>query len=397
MRVSRAVRRSPIAHVIFPRPSLLRPVPEFAWDAARILAGTRGLDVEIILPVPHPAAAKLQGLSRTVRGARAWPEGLEEVLRALDPKPTLVHYLPLPLRSIQGATAAVAATLLSRRRAARPALIEGSFLDEGGYAAAVAAKAIGARSIAVAHGSDVRSARDPGADGARARRVKDTLRHASAVAAVSHALVADLALLGCKAELLRFTVEASRYQATPVPSGSPLLLFVGRLSRAKGVDTLLAALAGLDRKDTRLRLVGAPTDDLDVPAEARKLGIEERVELLGEVSQADLQAHYQQACCLILPSRAEGLGNVMIEALLSGRPVIGAETGGIPEVVNARNGRLFPPGDAVALTDAIDQVIGERDRGRWRAEALRASALPFTWEEMGPRLAELTFRLIEAS
>jgi glycosyltransferase involved in cell wall biosynthesis len=389
------VRRTPVAHVVFPRPNALRPVTEFAWDAVRVIASARGVDLEVLMPVPMRSARRLQGLSRTARGAKTWPEDLDEILARLEPKPTLVPYPPVPFRSIESATAALGAALVARRRASRPALIQGSFLDEAGFAAALAARAIGASSIAVAHGSDVRMARKVnGADRGRSRRALKALQDSNEVVAVSQELASEIALLGRKAEVIRFTVDPSRFTESSMPAGSPLLLFVGRVSRAKGVDLLLQALTLMDRKDARLRLVGPETSEIDARLEAKRLGIEDRVEVIGEVMQADLQSHYGAASCLVHPSRSEGLPCVLVEALLCGRPVIATDVGGTGELVNDRTGRLVPGEDPAALAKAIDEVIGERDRGGWRPSTLRELAEPFSWEAMGPKLTALTLRLI---
>ncbi|MCC7381541.1 MAG: glycosyltransferase [Deltaproteobacteria bacterium] len=390
------MRRTPIAHLVFPRPNLLRPVSEFAWDAAAVMAAERGFDLEVLMPVPVEAARRLASLSRGLRGATPWPEGFDARLVELEPKPTLVPYLPLPRRSIEAATAAVSALLVARRRAQRPAVLHGSFLDEGGFVAAMAARAIGASSIAVAHGTDVEMARSvAGGDGGRRRRALATLKHASEIIAVSQHLAGQVALLGRTAEIIRFTVRPERFAVTRPPAGSPELLFVGRLSKAKGVDVLLEALPRLARRDARLSLIGAATGELDVAEEARRLEITDRVQILGELAHEALPAHYQRCSLLVLPSRREGFGNVMVEALLSGRPVVATDSGGPAELITPHNGRLVPPGDPAALARAIDEVLARRDA--FQPEALRSSAEPFTWKEMAPKLARLTWRRAEAS
>jgi glycosyltransferase involved in cell wall biosynthesis len=382
---------------VFPRPNLLRPVSEFAWDAAQIMAQARGLDLEVLMPVPLAAARGIQRFARELRGAPPIPEGWEAVLEKLEPRPTLVPYLPLPRRSVESAAAAVSAALLRRRRAQRPALIHGSFLDEGGYAAALAAQAIGAASVVVAHGTDVRMARRvSSADPGRTRRALSALRSADEVVAVSLELASELALCGRRATVIPFTARPERFVAAEIPSGSPLVLFVGRLSRAKGLDLLLEAMARIDRKDARLRLIGPDTKEIDLQAEISRLSLEGRVEWTGELSQADLQAHYHQASCLVLPSRSEGFSCVLVEALLSGRPVIATRVGAAAELIDGHNGSLVSPEDPAALAAAIDQLIADRDRGVFRAEQLRHSGEAFSWKAAGPRLLELTFRLLEA-
>jgi glycosyltransferase involved in cell wall biosynthesis len=88
------------------------------------------------------------------------------------------------------------------------------------------------------------------------------------------------------------------------------------------------------------------------------------------------------------------LGIVLIEALLSGRPVVGSRTGGIKEIVDERVGRLAIPGDPRSLAKAIDEVLDRVERRHWVERSLRAHAMPMTWEVEAPRLAQITRDLI---
>lgn len=390
-----------VAHVIFPRPGSIRPVLDFPLDAARALLDAGGLDVEVLVPIPHPLARSLQSSLRRERGASPWPADLDLRLSTLSPRPTLVPYLPVPARSIESAAAALALHLALRRPADRPALVHGSFLDQGGYAAVAAARVLGVPSIAVAHGTDVRAAKgELGDEGGRRRRARMTLRHATRVLAVSTYLASELALLGRHADLVRYTTLAARFPLRP-PSragGEPEeLLFVGHQSRAKGVDLLLEAFASLRDRTLVLRLVGPSSPDLDPRREAERLGIAERVCVEGEVPQEELVSRYARASCVVLPSRREGFGIVLAEALLVGRPVVGADVGGIREVATGAVGALFAPGDPEDLARALEEVLARARRGDLDPAALRRSVLPMTWEQSGPELASLTRSLIRAA
>lgn len=385
------MRRTPVAHVIFPRPSLLRPLPEFALEAARRLGQARGLDVDLLVPVPINAARKLQSVARSLRGARPWPDALDETLATLEPKPTCVPYVPVPGRSIESATAAVCAALIRRQRAARPAVLQGSFLDESGFTAAMAGKAIGVPSIAVAHGSDVRMATD-GLDHGRRRRARDTLHTASEVVAVSYQLAQGIAAFGRRAEIIRYTAAADRFPLAPrPPEGPPRVLFVGQISRAKGIDLLLQAFGVLGVEGATLELVGPRAEDLELDKEIDRFGLNGRVTVTGELAQADLPERYAASHLVVLPSRAEGLPCVLVEALLVGRPVIAADVGGVRELVTSDVGALIPPEDTSALTNAMRSVLSRT----FDPERLRAHAMPMTWSESIPALEALTWRLVE--
>lgn len=353
------------------------------------MTATEDLDVDVLMPVPAGPARALQNRARSSRGAKPWPIGLDERLGELVPRPTLVPYIPLPRRSTESATAAIATHLVRRSRASRPRLIHGSFLDEGGYAAAMLGRVLGAPSILVAHGSDVRAARGQIGGVGRKRRALAAIAKAHRVIAVSSRLAGDLALLGARAEVLPFTARAADFPlAAPMP-GPPTILFVGRLTREKGIDVLLSAFA---RMKTRalLELVGPDPKDIDLEGECRRLGIADRVVIAGELPQGELPDRYAEAACLALPSRSEGLPCVVGEALLVGRPVVATDVGGVAELVDDRVGALVPPGDADAFALALDRTVARR----FEPQILRDRALPMTWERVGPKLAEITRRLL---
>lgn len=159
------MRRVPIAHVVLPAAKALRPAPEFVLEAAQRMADTRGVDFELFMPVP------LTWLASTSRGSH---RAVLEALATLEPKPTLIPYLPLPRRSIESATAALAARLVARPRIRRPALLQGSFLDGGGFVASQVARVLDCPSIAVAHGTDTRVL-EPGATTDRGRDRKSVV------------------------------------------------------------------------------------------------------------------------------------------------------------------------------------------------------------------------------
>ncbi|MFO0722372.1 MAG: glycosyltransferase [Myxococcota bacterium] len=394
------MRRTPIAHVIFPRHSLEIPVPTFAMDAARMMAAVPDLELEILMPLPVRALRKVQDRSRIAQGARAWPEGIDEVLAKLEPRPTLIPYVPVPRRSVESAAVAISAALLLKKKADRPRVITGTFLDEGGVAAVAIARALSAKSIAVACGSDARSLiQDPHTPNrVMAKRSKETVDHADALVAVSEDLAKILDRFGRTATVVHFTADPKRFPWTPLPSGPKVVLFVGRLSMDKGVDLLLEAFARIQDKAAVLHLVGARAPDLDVEAETLRLGISERVKLIGELRHWEpaLPEAYQKASCFVLPSRAEGFPAVLIEALLSGRPVVATDVGGVKEIVNAKRGvgALVEKDNVGALTRALDAVLSDCEQGLWDPAKLHDYALPMSWAGSLPRLEKLTRRLI---
>lgn len=161
----------------------------------------------------------------------------------------------------------------------------------------------------------------------------------------------------------------------PVPAGKPWLLFVGRLVPAKGLDLLLAAFRQLAAEDAALHLVllgeGPLTGWVREQAAAARLAA--RVHLPG--FQDNPLPWMREAVALVLPSRHEGLPNVLIEALYCGTRVIATDClGGTAEILDqGRFGRLVAVGDVPALTEALRDYrtpldAAERARRRRRAE-----------------------------
>lgn len=161
-----------------------------------------------------------------------------------------------------------------------------------------------------------------------------------------------------------------------VPSASALaarenvVLGVGRLVREKGFDTLIRAVAK-SKLAKRLVLLGEGAERPALEALVATLGLSDRVELRGYVQE--LSPIYAGAKMLALASRSEAFGNVIVEALGHGLPVVATECGGPREILEGgRFGRLVPIDDANALASAIDATLadpGEPQAHRARAEA----------------------------
>lgn len=143
------------------------------------------------------------------------------------------------------------------------------------------------------------------------------------------------------------------------PEGSPRLLVVAMLHPHKGVDHLLHALARVRRRmPAVLEVAGDGPARGDLEALAGRLGIEAAVTFLGIQNRAGVASLMRRADALALPSLVENQPVVLLEAQASGLPVIASDVGGVREVVDARSGRLVPPGDEGALADAIEAVLG---------------------------------------
>ncbi len=217
---------------------------------------------------------------------------------------------------------------------------------------------------------------------------------------------ADYALAGTAgaADVLRQKGYSGRLATIPQFGTSPDLFkpaddrperpftigFVGRLVPEKGLHILLRAAAQLDG-DWRLRLVGGGGGRAEFGAFAHALGIGEQIDFLGQLPSTDLPAEYHRLDALVLPSltRAnwkEQFGRVLVEAMASGVPVIGSDSGAIPGVVGAA-GLIVPEGDADALAQALRDL---RDQSRLRAELIEKGRARFLAHFTHERIAAAT-------
>jgi glycosyltransferase involved in cell wall biosynthesis len=165
------------------------------------------------------------------------------------------------------------------------------------------------------------------------------------------------------------------------PEEPPYVLFVGGIQPRKDPLAAIEALALLNG-DLRLVLVGAEKrGGQDVRRAIRRLGLEDRVRLAGHVEHEQLAALYRGAACLVFPSRYEGFGLPVLEAMASGTPVVAAAAGAVPEVAGDA-AILVEPGDPAAIAAGVEQALAERER---IVAAGLARAGLFSWTETAHR------------
>ena len=165
------------------------------------------------------------------------------------------------------------------------------------------------------------------------------------------------------------------------PSGR-LLLFAGRLELAKGTERLVDALALLAPGDPglRLALAGDGSQRRAMEEQARRLGVADRLVFAGWVGHDVLPQWLRAADLLVLPSDAEGLPTVVVEALSCGTPVVASAVGGVPALVTGGvTGVLLRDRTAAALADAVRDALARP----WRREDLVASVAGFSAERVG--------------
>jgi glycosyltransferase involved in cell wall biosynthesis len=160
----------------------------------------------------------------------------------------------------------------------------------------------------------------------------------------------------------------------------------------KGYDVLVAALARLRHLPWRLVIAGdcgrSPQTSRGLRAEIARLGLTDRISLLGAVASDQMSPLYASVDLFVLPSRFEGYGMAYAEAIAHGVPVIGTTAGAIPQTVSADAGVLVAPDDVEALAAELQRLIASPDQRERLAAGARAVKFP-SWSEQAARFARV--------
>ena len=233
---------------------------------------------------------------------------------------------------------------------------------------------------------------------------------AAAVIAVSDGMRADVlaaypAVRSDRVRVIRNGIDTAEYSPDPstdvleqygINPGEPAVVFVGRVTRQKGLPVLLRAA---DRIDPAAQLVicAGQADTLDLEAEVGGLAERLRAHRSGVIWLSGMLAKHEviqlltHATVFVCPSLYEPLGIVNLEAMACGAAVVASRVGGIPEVVaDGVTGLLVPPGDADALADAINLLVREPGRATAMGQLGRKRAVAeFGWPAVAAQTAVL--------
>jgi len=160
------------------------------------------------------------------------------------------------------------------------------------------------------------------------------------------------------------------------PSRTRRVLFVGRLVERKGVEFLVRAMKKLDLPfPVELDIVGAGPEEENLRNLVQQMGLADRVNLAGRVSNVELKEYYASCDCFVLPAiidsrgDTEGLGVVLIEALSYRKPVVASALGGIVDIIHhEKTGLAVPEKDPKTLAGAISRLLTDQNLSRRLAE-----------------------------
>ena len=183
------------------------------------------------------------------------------------------------------------------------------------------------------------------------------------------------------------------------PSSDPFILLVGAPWYLKGADVLVRAFRGLAAEfpGVKLKILGFYPDRKALEA---LIAGHPQIEILKARPNKETLEIISQATVLVLPSRCEGMGRVLLEAMAAGIPVVGSDVGGIPSLIReGENGYLVPVGDAHALEVRLRELLSDRElRRRMGDLGYERAHTEFTekaYVESFARMVEATVRRVE--
>src|SRR6185295_5738427 len=208
--------------------------------------------------------------------------------------------------------------------------------------------------------------------------------------------------LGADHEFFRPGLDTREVRARYGLDEGRWLLSVARLSRHKGIDTALQALARLQARypDLRYAVVGTGEEHEALAAEARELGVADRVRFLTDVPDRDLPALYNAAeiylgISRLMEQRVEGFGISLAEASACGVPVVAGRSGGIPAAVrDGETGLLVDAEQVEAVAEALSRLLDDRGlRARLGSAGRRAVESHYNWDRVTADLRRIGHEL----
>jgi glycosyltransferase involved in cell wall biosynthesis len=340
--------------------------PRFAGDpagafVARLAAAAQACGHSVLVVAPHAPGTEVYEVMDgvTVYRFRYAPEALERVGYTGALHRTALSS-PLAALGVAAFVAGFRRAIARAVHAFGPHLIHAHWWIPGGWLAS----RIKVPYMVTCHGSDVRLLTR-----AHFRRLASPVfQRARAITTVSRFLASDIraafpelatpiTVAPMPVNVAQFAAGASTPKAHP-----PRILYAGNLVQSKGVDLLIQAFALLRQRGIhcQLRILGQGPEEPSLHALAARLGVDDAIEWSPFLPQSAMPAEYGASTVTVLPTRGneEGLGLVLVEALLAGCAVVGTPAGGIPEVVvHERTGLLAREGDAADLAAQIERLL----------------------------------------
>jgi len=276
-------------------------------------------------------------------------------------------------RTLRSPHALLEAANLARRERHRLHIVNGIWAEPAFASALTALNLMGSRFVIHSEGLN-----NPQRRSAAGRRLRATFgqwiaRSAAGILAISHFAADFYRELGCPGERVypfgyfRALPDSTKLTGETANAAQTEMIFVGQLIHRKGVDLLLDALRPLfaEYAGLHLTLIGDGDQRAALAAQAAAAGIQGRIAFTGAMPAEQVQSHIAAADLLVLPSRWDGWGMVINEALAVGVPVIASNACGASDLIrHAVSGYVFSSEDVQALRDCLRRFCNQSDEER---------------------------------
>lgn len=221
---------------------------------------------------------------------------------------------------------------------------------------------------------------------------------------VSNSTASELEQLGFprhKITIIENSVDTDYYSPDPsVPRQDDLLLYTGRLKKYKRVDIIFEAMHVLDESGQKVRLcIAGAGDDLSrLKDRCRELGLENRVEFAGYVSEEKKIELFRSTALFVNTSEKEGWGITNIEAAACATPVVANDAPGLRDsVINGETGLLYRENDARSLAECVQRLLSSRKLRQEFGERGRQWAQKFSWDSSAEKVEKWLHSIVEKS
>ncbi|MCF6202815.1 MAG: glycosyltransferase family 4 protein [Methylococcaceae bacterium] len=284
----------------------------------------------------------------------------------------------------------------------RPDVIFATWVYPDAFAAVCLGRLFNIPVVVKVHGSDINE--QPKLTGV-AMQVSWVLRQASKIVSVSKDLaikVIDLGAENKQVKVIYNGVDSSVFfprnqqecrETLSLNKDVKIILYVGNLKKSKGCLELLKAFSiyNQEKNPTELVFVGDGPCKEAIQNQIKGLELDDSIHAVGQKKHELLPIWMGAADLIVLPSHAEGVPNVLLEAMACGRPVVATTVGGIPEVVPDKCGVLVAPHDAILLHKAINDALQQK----WVFDEIVRHASQFSWEQNKKSLSTTFLNLIK--
>jgi glycosyltransferase involved in cell wall biosynthesis len=362
------------------------------FNRQQFAALARLCELEVLATIPWFPGAGL--MSKWSSAGKLASVPAREIIEGIEVAHPRTLFLPRLAHGTWGPLYAASLAPQLRRYRGKVDVVLGSWAYPDGFAAVIAAALLGAPCVVKLHGSDVNViAKLPGP-----RRLSQwALPRARRIVAVSRALADEVVALGVPRDNVRIVMNgvdadlfhprdrAAARRELALPADAPLALYVGNLKEEKGILELAAAWPAVARQVPGAQLVVVGRGPLQEAVEQKLAGVP-GARLVGAKPLPEIPTWMAACDVLVLPSHVEGTPNVVLEALASGRRVVGSAVGGVPDLLTRSElGALVPPRDPDALATALATALRTPydpavtaslgARGGWAASAQQLHAV----------------------